>query len=191
MSEIEVYALDDDGNRIEPKEEKKENEVKSEEPQSAEEPQQKEEDGVSQQEEVKAEDKVKAEGEEKENVLEEKDPPKEQKEENFDENKVLSILKKQKDINVSSLDELKNVLSNSEKQQEPQKLPEEVEKYLTYNKETGRGLDDFVKLQKDFSKMPEADLLRSYYQSTKPGLDSSDIEYLIAVSYTHLTLPTT
>ena len=45
MSEIEVYALDDDGNRIEPKNDKKENEVKSEEPQPAEEPQQKEEDG--------------------------------------------------------------------------------------------------------------------------------------------------
>ena len=179
MSEIEVYALDDDGNRIEPKNDKKENEVKSEEPQPAEEPQQKEEDGLQQQEEVKAEDKVKAEGEEKENVLEEKEPPKENKEENFDENKVLSILKKQKDINVSSLDELKNVLSNSEKEKEAQKLPEEVEKYLTYNKETGRGLDDFVKLQRDFSKIPDADLLKSYYQSTKPGLDSSDIEYLI------------
>ena len=58
-------------------------------------------------------------------------------------------------------------------------MPEEVEKYLTYNKETGRGLDDFVKLQRDFSKIPDADLLKSYYQSTKPGLDSSDIEYLI------------
>jgi len=69
--------------------------------------------------------------------------------------------------------------SEEQKEKEAQKLPEEVEKYLTYNKEAGRGLDDFVKLQKDFSKIPDADLLKSYYQSTKPGLDSSDIEYLI------------
>ena len=43
---------------------------------------------------------------------------------------------------------LEDVLSNKEKKQ-VSKLPEEVEKYLEYNKETNRGLKDYMNLQQD------------------------------------------
>lgn len=76
-------------------------------------------------------------------------------------------------------EELENVLSNKEKQE----LPEDVEKYLEYRKETNRGMEDFLRLQRDLSNVPEGELLREYYRQTKQGLDDKDIESLIDLKY--------
>jgi len=73
---------------------------------------------------------------------------------------------------IKSLDEL-----NQQREEDP--LPEDVSKYLTYKKETGRGFDDFVKLQKDFDGMDQDDLLREYLSATEKGLDADDIEDLM------------
>ena len=76
--------------------------------------------------------------------------------------------------------ELQNVLLNKEKAQE---LPEEVSKYLEYKKETNRGLEDYVRLNEDFSNIDNTTLLKQYYQETKPGLDESDINALLDIKY--------
>lgn len=74
------------------------------------------------------------------------------------------------------VDDLENVLTKTEKTQE---LPEEVEKYLQYKKDTKRGLKDFVKANEDVSEYDEAVLLREYYRQSNPELDESDIAYII------------
>jgi hypothetical protein len=79
-----------------------------------------------------------------------------------------------------TLEQLPEVLSNNEKKEaEPVELPEDVQKYLEYRKETNRSLSDFVKLQQGFNDIPEDTLLKQYYAETKPGLDDSDYEYLL------------
>jgi hypothetical protein len=80
-----------------------------------------------------------------------------------------------------NLDSLEDVLSNNEKQD----LPEEVSKYLEYKKETKRGLDDYVKLQQDFDSVEDDALLKSYYKQNNPGLDDSDIDFLINEKYAY------
>jgi hypothetical protein len=77
-------------------------------------------------------------------------------------------------------DELQNVLTNKDKTRE---LPEDVQKYLDYRKETNRGLDDYLKLQQDFSEINSSDLLREYYKQTKQGLEESDIDSLIDIKF--------
>lgn len=80
------------------------------------------------------------------------------------------------------LEELENVLSNKDKNK--QELPEEVEKYLQYKKDTKRGLKDFVKANEDVSEYEENSLLREYYKQSNPELDDSDIKYLIEDKFT-------
>lgn len=71
-----------------------------------------------------------------------------------------------------SIDEL-----NQQREEEP--LPEDVSKYLQYKKDTGRGFDDFAKLQKNYDEMEPDNLLREYLSATEKGLDAEDIEDLM------------
>ena len=63
------------------------------------------------------------------------------------------------------------------KESEP--LPEDVAAYMKYKKETGRGFDDFVKLNKDYENMDSEELLKQYLASTQVGLDEDDVETLM------------
>lgn len=70
--------------------------------------------------------------------------------------------------------QLKDVLSNNEKTEE---LPEDVSKYLQFKKETGRGLDDFLMVQQDFSQMDEVDLIGNYLSQSNPEYSDEDISF--------------
>lgn len=79
-----------------------------------------------------------------------------------------------------TLDKLPDVLNNTEKEPaETIELTEDIKQYLEFRKETKRGLADFVKLQEDIDGIDSDKLLRDYYAQTKPGLDESDIDYLV------------
>ena len=60
-----------------------------------------------------------------------------------------------------------------------EELPEDVAAYLEVQKETGRGIEDYVRLQKDFSDLSPDALLREYYSVTEEGLDSEDIDMMM------------
>ena len=58
-------------------------------------------------------------------------------------------------------------------------LPEGLEKVVEFMNETGGDLNDYVKLNTDYSKLNEAQLIREYYETTKPHLDAEDINLLM------------
>ena len=58
-------------------------------------------------------------------------------------------------------------------------LPENVEKLVKFMNETGGTVEDYVKLNTDYSKIDDSDLLRSYYQQTKGHLSQDEISFLI------------
>ena len=64
-------------------------------------------------------------------------------------------------------------------------LPEDVSAYLKYKKETGRGIEDFYKLQRDFDAMDSEELLASYYGETEEGLDAIDIQDLMEDKFSY------
>ena len=118
--------------------------------------------------------------EEKEEVSKEPEP--EEKKEKVVEEKKLSkeeilssYLSDKYEMDIKSLED---VLSNKDKK-EVQELPEEIEKYLQYKKETKRGLKDYMKLQQDFDEANQNDLLVQYYKETNPGLNDEDVAFLI------------
>ena len=90
------------------------------------------------------------------------------------EEDVLSYIGKRYGKEINSLDELNAA------RQEAEELPEDVAAYFKYKKETGRGIEDYVKLQRDFSAMNPDSLLREYLTVTEgEGLDAEDIDSLM------------
>jgi hypothetical protein len=58
-------------------------------------------------------------------------------------------------------------------------LPENIEKLVTFMEETGGTVEDYVRLNTDYSNVNEDVLLREYYKSTKPHLDAEEIQFLM------------
>jgi hypothetical protein len=58
-------------------------------------------------------------------------------------------------------------------------LPENIEKLVSFMKETGGTLEDYVRLSYDYSNTSDEVLLREYYKKTKPHLDAEDINIIL------------
>jgi len=58
-------------------------------------------------------------------------------------------------------------------------LPENVEKLVNFMEETGGTVEDYVRLNADYSKIDETALLKEYYKKNKPHLDSDDINLIL------------
>jgi hypothetical protein len=89
------------------------------------------------------------------------------------EDQVLSHIKDRYNKEFNSMDD---IFTEREVQEE---LPEDVAAYFKYKKETGRGINDYVKLQRDFDEDNPDSLLRDYLKATETALDSDDIESLM------------
>ena len=59
------------------------------------------------------------------------------------------------------------------------KLPENVEKLVNFMEDTGGTVEDYVRLNADYSKIDETALLKEYYKKNKPHLDSEDINLIL------------
>ena len=58
-------------------------------------------------------------------------------------------------------------------------LPEGVQKLVDFMDETGGDLNDYVKLNQNYSEMDNQDLLYEYYKQTKPHLNNEEINFLM------------
>ena len=95
----------------------------------------------------------------------------------LDDSSILSYLKERHSLELGSIDDLK--------QNEKQELSEDVEKFLEYKKETGRGFEDFINLQKDWNKVDDLSVLKEYYKETKPHLDDEDISHILSEDFSY------
>ena len=62
-------------------------------------------------------------------------------------------------------------------------LPEDIQKLVNFMEETGGDLNDYVKLNQDYTKLDDNALLREYYRQTKPHLNSDEISFLMEDSF--------
>ena len=69
--------------------------------------------------------------------------------------------------------------------QEDMSLPENIEKLVDFMKETGGTLEDYVKLNKDYSGMSDNDILREYYRQTKPHLNEEEVSFLMDDNFSY------
>ena len=61
-----------------------------------------------------------------------------------------------------------------------QELPDGVEKLIAFMKETGGTLDDYARLNADYSNVDNNTLIREYYRQSKPHLDQDDISLMLS-----------
>ena len=58
-------------------------------------------------------------------------------------------------------------------------LPQNVQKLMNFMEDTGGDLNDYVKLNRDYSEMDNQTLLKEYYKTTKPHLQADEIDFLM------------
>ena len=68
-------------------------------------------------------------------------------------------------------------------QTEAQNVPENLEKLVSFMKETGGTIDDYARLNADYSGVDGEALLKEYYKQAKPHLDSEEIQFVIEDSF--------
>jgi hypothetical protein len=62
-------------------------------------------------------------------------------------------------------------------------LPDNVEKLVTFMKETGGTIEDYTRLNADYSNVDENTLLREYYKNTKPHLSEDDLSFVMEENF--------
>jgi len=106
-------------------------------------------------------------------VVEQNAAPEETQGAELKEEDVLSFIKNRYDKDISSVDQLFAEKENNVE------LPEDVSAYFEYKKKTGRGIEDYVKLNRDFDSLNEDQILTEYLLATEEGIDKEDVELLM------------
>tara|TARA_R110000764_G_scaffold53808_4_gene117213 strand:- start:14 stop:1189 length:1176 start_codon:yes stop_codon:yes gene_type:complete len=72
-----------------------------------------------------------------------------------------------------------------EQQESGVDLPENIQKVVDFINETGGSLQDYVKLNTDYSQLNDNQLLREYYEATRPHLDKEDVDFLMDDNFSY------
>jgi len=64
-------------------------------------------------------------------------------------------------------------------------LPENIQKLVNFMDETGGDIQDYVKLNQDFSKYDDISVLREYYKQTKPHLTDDEISFVMEDTFSY------
>jgi hypothetical protein len=64
-------------------------------------------------------------------------------------------------------------------------LPENVEKLVSFMNETGGNVEDYVTLNKDYSKYDDKLLIKEYYKKTRPHLNDDEIRFVMEDNFTY------
>ena len=80
-------------------------------------------------------------------------------------------------------EEVKEAIKEAKETGKP--LPENVEKLLDFMEKTGGDLEDYVKLNQDYSKLDDSLVLKEYYKQTKSHLSNEEINFLIEDSFSY------
>jgi len=80
-------------------------------------------------------------------------------------------------------EEIEEALAEAEATGQP--LPEGIEKLMQFMDETGGDLEDYVRLNQNYDKLDNTNLLREYYRQTKPHLDNEEVNFLMEESFSY------
>ena len=71
----------------------------------------------------------------------------------------------------------------AEAQETGKKLPENIQKLVDFMEETGGDVQDYVRLNQDYTKYDDNTVLREYYKQTKKHLTDEEISFLMEDSF--------
>ena len=64
-------------------------------------------------------------------------------------------------------------------------LPENIEKLVSFMEETGGTVEDYVRLNADYSSISNEKLLKEYYKKSRPHLDAEEIDFLMEDEFSY------
>ena len=103
------------------------------------------------------------------------------------EEEVLELIKEEPDeLRVQTQDTEKADVQEEETslpEKEEVIIPEGLDKVVEFMNETGGTLEDYVRINADYSNVDDNTLLREYYRQTKSHLDNDEINFLIEDSF--------
>ena len=147
-------------------------------------PPKKEEDATEKQstDEVPVRDGSEASKEVREKNEEKLEEPTEQSEKKKEEVVLEEITEDSNEEEVAEVEEqVEEAVAKAEETGEP--LPENIQKLMDFMNETGGDLQDYVKLNQDYSKLNDNDVVFEYYKQTKPHLTTEEINFLMEDSF--------
>ena len=65
------------------------------------------------------------------------------------------------------------------------KLPENIEKLVSFMEDTGGDLNDYLTLNQDYSELDNHTLLKEYYKSTKPHLSEDEVDFVMEDTFAY------
>jgi hypothetical protein len=90
----------------------------------------------------------------------------------------IDVIQEIKEEGVSETSTLENI--NKDIENNPQlNLPENVESLVNFMNETGGTIEDYIRLNADYSNVSDDALLTEYYKNTKPHLDADEIKFIM------------
>ena len=95
-------------------------------------------------------------------------------EDNIDKNRVAGS-----DETTTTASEQKEI----SKEVETQKLPDNIEKLIDFMEETGGTIEDYTRLNADYSNVNDKTLLHEYYKKARPHLDHDERNFIIEDSF--------
>ena len=98
------------------------------------------------------------------------------------EKEVIEILEEVQ-TEVETMEQLNEAIEESIQTGEP--LPENIEKLITFMKDTGGTIEDYVRLNTDYSNVNPEALLKEYYKKSRPHLDDEEIQFLMEEKFSY------
>ena len=83
----------------------------------------------------------------------------------------------------ATTEEVEEAIAEAEATGKP--LPENIQKLMDFMEDTGGDLNDYVKLNKDYSEMDNLTLLKEYYKDSKPHLNDEEINFMMEDNFSY------
>ena len=88
----------------------------------------------------------------------------------------ISVIEEVSEEEIKPIEEVKEVKQDVVEQKS---LPENIEKLVSFMEETGGTVEDYVRLNADYTNVDNNTLVREYYKQTRPHLDHDDVSLLL------------
>ena len=86
-----------------------------------------------------------------------------------------------KEVKVDNIEEVKAEVEKAKQDKKilGKELPENIEKLVSFMEDTGGTIEDYTRLNADYSKVDDVTLLKEYYKKEKPYLEGEDIDLIL------------
>ena len=86
-------------------------------------------------------------------------------------------------VSQTLVEEANEAIAHAENTGKP--LPENIDKLVSFMEETGGTVEDYVRLNHDYSSINNEALLKEYYRKSRPHLDSEEIDFLMEDEFSY------